>query len=249
MRDGAGEDLIFIEGLRLAVEFSRSGLKIADVFFTADFAGTPRGAEFLQTAVASNLAEVSQQVFDSLADTKNSQGVILIGEKPETNRQNIEAKLAETSKIPLLVMLHQINNPANLGAILRTCEAVDVSGVITTKHSADTFSPKALRGAMGASLRLPMWTNADFFEVLEWAKSNNFASVCADVHATKSYLEIDWQKPRMLIFGSEAHGLSAEEFEEIDESLLIPMANNVESLNLAVAAGVILFEARRQMSK
>ncbi len=248
VRDGLDGDLIFVEGLRLAEEVSHSRLKISDVFFTENFPQTERGAAFLQTAETSNLAEVSDKVFDSLADTKNSQGIILICEKPTASRTMIEASLAKTAKTPLLVLLHQINNPSNLGAILRTCEAVDVSGVIMTDHSADAFSPKALRGAMGASLRLPMWTNADFFEVLDWAKARNITSICADVKADRSYLEIDWQTPRLLIFGSEAHGLSAEEFEKIDESLLIPMANNVESLNLAVSAGVILFEAKRQKS-
>jgi RNA methyltransferase, TrmH family len=248
VRDGLIDELIFVEGVRLAEEVSRSGLNISDVLYTENFAQTERGAKFLKTAETSNLTEVSDKVFDSLADTKNSQGIILICEKPLTDQSIIEEKLSEMSKVPLIVLLHQINNPANLGAILRTCEAVDVSGVITTKDSANAFSPKSLRGAMGASLRLPMWTNADFFEVLSWAKLNNFTSVCADVSATKSYLEIDWNKPRLLVFGSEAHGLSAEEFKEVDQSLLIPMENSVESLNLAVSAGVILFEAKRQIN-
>ncbi len=246
VRDGLIDDLIFVEGLRLAEEISRSGLVISDVFYTTNFAQTERGEKFLQTVETSNLTEVSDKIFDSLADTKNSQGIIVICEKPETDQNIIEVNLAKSSKFPLLVLLHQINNPANLGAILRTCEAVGAAGVITTKNSADAFSPKALRGAMGASLRLSMWTNADFYDVLDWARTNTFTSVCADVNATKSYLEIDWKKPRLLVFGSEAHGLSAEEFKEIDESLLIPMENSVESLNLAVAAGVILFETKRQ---
>ena len=246
VRDGLIDRLIFVEGLRLAEEISRSGLIISDVFYTENFAQTERGRDFLQTAETSKLTEVSGKIFDSLADTVNSQGIIVICEKPETNQNIIESNLAKSSKFPLLVLLHQINNPANLGAILRTCEAVNVSGVITTENSADTFSPKALRGAMGASLRLPMWTNADFYEVLSWAKLNDFTSVCADVSATKSYLEVDWRKPRLLVFGSEAHGLSAEELDKVDESLLIPMENAVESLNLAVSAGVILFEAKRQ---
>lgn len=248
VRDGLIDRLIFVEGLRLAKEVSRSGLRIADVLYTENFAQTERGRQFLQTAETSNLTEVSDKIFDSLADTKTSQGIIVICEKPETDQSIIEAGLAKTSRVPLLVLLHQINNPVNLGAILRACEAVDVSGVVTTKDSTDAFSPKALRGAMGASLRLPMWTNADFYDVLDWAKANNFISVCADVNAGKSYLEIDWKKPRLLIFGSEAHGLSAEEFDKVDESLLIPMENNVESLNLAVSAGVILFEAKRQVN-
>ncbi len=243
VRDGAVDDLIFVEGARLAEETLRSRLQISEVFFTDEFALTMRGEEFLQSVETNKCFEVSGKIFESLADTKNSQGIVLVCEKPRTGQAIIETKISKTS---LFVLLHQINNPANLGAILRTCEAVDVSGVITTTHSADAFSPKSLRGAMGASMRLPMWTNADFYEVLDWAKSKNLTSVCADVNAKKSYLEIDWTKPRLLIFGSEAHGLSAEEFQKIDESLLIPMANNVESLNLAVSAGVILFEAKRQ---
>ena len=142
-------------------------------------------------------------------------------------------------------MLHRINNPNNLGAILRTAEAVDLNGVILTKNSADVFSPKSLRSAMGASLRLPIWTNADFFEVLSWARAKNLKSVCADISAGKSFREIDWNLPRLLVFGSEAHGLSEEERAEIEESLLIPMANSVESLNVAVASGIIFYEARR----
>ena len=249
VRDGAVDDLIFVEGLRLAEEFSRSDLRISEVFCTADFAGSTRGDELLQTIETGKCYEVSAKIFDTLAATKNSQGVIIIGEKPFTNRENFTDLLSKKSSNALLVALHQVNNPSNLGAILRTCEAADAAGVIITNRSANAFSPNALRGAMGASMRLPLWTNADFTEILDWAKSRGRTSVCADVNAQKSYTEIDWNKPRLLIFGSEAHGLSREEFERIDESLLIPMANNVESLNLAVAAGVILFEAARQFTK
>lgn len=246
VRDGFIKDSVFVEGLRLAKEISRSNLKITEVLFTKNFADDKRGQEFLQTVETSNLAEVSENLFDSLTDTKNSQGVVIICDKPATGKHLVEKKLNTPSEnFPLVVLLHQINNPSNLGAILRTCEAVNVAGVIVTKNSADVFSPKALRGAMGASLRLSIWKDADFFAVLDWAKENNLTSICADVNADKSYLETDWKKPRLLVFGSEAHGLSADEREKIDESLIVPMENNVESLNLAVSCGVILFEAKR----
>ena len=248
--DGREKDAVFVEGVRLAEEITRSDLKIYDVLYTEIFRQTQRGSSFLEKIKNSNanIAEVSDKIFNSLSDTKHSQGVIVISAKPETGKEVIEINLQNNNRrFPLVVLLHQINNPTNLGAILRTAEAVDVSGVITTKNSADVFSPKALRGAMGASFRLPMWSDADFFDVLGWASEKNFTSVCADVNAQKSYLEIDWKKSRLLIFGSEAHGLSAEERSEIDESLIIPMENNVESLNLAVSCGVILFEARRQI--
>jgi TrmH family RNA methyltransferase len=247
VRDSLIEDKIFVEGLRLAEEILRSDLKISDVFFTESFSQTERGQALLQKVEIFNPNEVSEKVFDSLSDTKNSQGIVIICKKPVTGRAAIEAALQiNLREFPLVVLLHQINNPANQGAILRTCEAVGVTGVILTENSAAVFSPKALRGAMGAAFRLPIWSNADFFEVLSWAKEKNLTSVCADVNAKKSYLEIDWKKPRLLVFGSEAHGLSVKERDAIDESLIIPMQNQVESLNLAVSSGVILFEAKRQ---
>jgi len=249
VRDGNVENLIYVEGARLAEEALRSNLKIYDVLFTESFSSAERGQFFLQSIENYNHAEVSENIFDSLSDTKNSQGIIVVCEKPPTGANFIERNLSANETLPLVVVLHQINNPANLGAILRTCEAVNTAGVILTKNSADVFSPKALRGAMGASFRIALWTEADFYKVLDWARMKNLISVCADVNASKSYSEIDWEKPRLLIFGSEAHGLSAEQRELIDESLLIPMENEVESLNLAVSCGVILFEAKRWKSK
>jgi TrmH family RNA methyltransferase len=247
VRDSLNDSVIFVEGLRLAEEVLRSNLKIHEVFFTGNFAQTERGKEFLRTVEKSNPVEVSEKVFNTLSETKNSQGIIVICEKTKTGKEVIESALTfDSRKFSLIVLLHRINNPANEGAILRTCEATGVSAVILTKNSADVFSPKALRGAMGASLRLPIWTDADFFDVLEWAKEKNLISVCADVNAKKSYLEIDWKKPRLLIFGSEAHGLSVKERNAVDESLIIPMENGVESLNLAVSGGIILYEAKRQ---
>ncbi len=245
---GRVKDAIFVEGVRLAEEVLRAELEIFDVLFTENFRQTERGQKFLQKIEykADNFAEVSENIFHSLSDTKNSQGIIIVAEKPATGKNIIDADLQKNNwLLPLYVLLHQINNPLNLGAILRSCEAVNVSGVILTENSTDVFSPKALRGAMGASFRLPIWINADFFEVLSWSKEKNLISVCADVNAEKSYLEIDWKKPHLLIFGSEAHGLSLKEREKIDESLIIPMENNVESLNLAVSCGVILFEAKK----
>lgn len=247
VRDSTSKAAIFVEGVRLAEEVLRSKLEIYDAFFTKSFAETERGQAFLQRVENSKLAEVSEKIFDFLSDTRNSQGVILICRRPENGREKIEIAIQNDSqKIPLVVLLHQINNPINQGAILRTCEAVGASGVILTKNSADVFSPKALRGAMGASLRLPVWIQADFDEAVSWAKEKNLISVCADINAKKSYLEIDWKTPRLLVFGSEAHGLNVDERDKIDESLIIPMENNVESLNLAVSCGVILYEAKRQ---
>ncbi len=246
MREGKIKDAIFVEGIRLAEETLRSDISIKEVFYTENFAENERGIKLLNRF--SNLKietfEVSEQILNSLSDTKTSQGVVLIAKKPQTGKEKIEASL--TKKFPLVLLLHEINNPSNLGAILRTAEAAGVCGVILTQNSANAFSPKTLRASMGAAFRVSVWENAEFSEVLSWAKENNLQTICADINAEKNYTEIDWKKPRLLIFGSEAHGLSFLERNEITESLIIPMENDVESLNLAVSCGIILFEAKRQ---
>jgi len=245
VRDGKIEDLIFVEGLRLVEEALRSDLKIEGIFLSETF--LERGKNLTENVAADvSLFTVSENIFSSLADTKTSQGVVLIARKPETGKHKIEANLAKIEQKPLVIVLHRINNPSNLGAILRTAEAADVCGVVLTVDSTDVFSHKSLRVTMGAAFRLPIWADADFVEILQWARENNLISSAADVRAEKNYTEIDWNKPRLLVFGSEAHGLSNEETSQIEEKLKIPMANGVESLNLAVSAGVILFEAKRR---
>jgi TrmH family RNA methyltransferase len=249
VRDRGEKDLIFVEGLRLSEEALNSNLPIKEVFIAGNFRQNSKAENFLERVSERRIEviEVSEKIFSSLADTKTSQGVVLISQKPATGKSVVENHIKETKpEFPLVILLQRINNPSNLGAVLRTAEAANVSGVILSENSVDAFSPKALRGAMGAAFRLPVWDDADFFEVLDWAKAKNLASVCADVNAEKSYLNIDWRKPRLLICGSEAHGLSERERKAVDESLIIPMENNVESLNLAVSCAVILFEARRQ---
>lgn len=248
VRGGRVRDQIFIEGLRLCEEALHSGLKISEVFFAENFPENERHEDFLKETEKLNQVEVSPKILDSLSDTKTPQGVIIIAERPENGKDVIEANLLKT-KFPLVVMLHQINNPSNLGAILRAAEAAGVSGIITTKNSADVFSPKALRGAMGAAFRLPIWTNTDYFEVLDWARKHNIKSVCADINSRKNYTEINWKLGRLLIFGSEGHGLTEAERKAANENLIIPMENNVESLNIAVACGVVLFEAKRQRTE
>jgi tRNA G18 (ribose-2'-O)-methylase SpoU len=101
---------------------------------------------------------------------------------------------------------------------------------------------------MGSVLRMKIWENTDFDEIIKKAEKKEIYSVCADINARKSYDQIDWKKPGLLVFGSEAHGLSEKERNIISGGLIIPMENNVESLNLAVSVGIILFEAKRQFN-
>lgn len=240
VRDGREPGYIFVEGVRLVEEARRSGVEIVEALVSESFQGKNESAN-LENAVV-----VADRIFDTITETKSSQGIVIIARKPVMSLEVVTMALSRDSGIPVVVFLSKINNPSNLGAILRTAEAAGVRGVIISRSSADVFSPKALRSAMGASLRLPIYENASFDEMLDWAHENELIPTAADISGQMNYTETDWTRPRLLIFGSEAHGLSDEETGKVEELVCIPMENEVESLNLAVSCGIILFEAKRQ---
>jgi TrmH family RNA methyltransferase len=251
VRDGKMRDLIFLEGKRLADEALRSNIRIEDCFVSDSFAESEVGSQFLKAAnlKEARIAGMTDRFFDSIAATNHPQGIILLARRPATDESRLEncpGLNHPDSKMRIVVFLIEVNNPANLGAIMRTAEAAGVCGIIVSKNSADPFSPKALRAAMGATLRLPVWDKAGLDEALKWAAKGKFLTTAADTNAKKIYSEVDWTRPRLLIFGSEAHGLAPANAANIEESIRIPMENQVESLNLAVSAGIILFEAKRQ---
>lgn len=248
VRDGKLGDLIFIEGVRLAEEAVRSGLPITEAFFAEDFAATADEGlpeEMRRAGVPS--FELPSRLFRTISDTKNPQGVVLIAERPTGGRTALEERLDASRGRSLTVLLHGISNPSNLGAILRTAEAAGAHGVITTDTSAGVYTPRSLRGSMGSAFRLPVWENAGFGEVLGWAKGRHLRTVGADTGGEVSYRDLDWNDGWLIVFGSEAHGLSFSERESLETSVRIPMRNGVESLNLAVSCGIILFEAGRDL--
>lgn len=248
IRDCKVVNLIFIEGLRLAEETLKSNINPAEVFISKEFTENQKNSQIIKKlSEHTEIYTVSEKTFKSISDTKNPQGIILICEKPEFEKESF-FQINPKNDFPIFILLHKINNPNNLGAIFRTAEAAGIKGIIISKNSVNAFSPKALRASMGSALRVSVWENVEFQEVLEWAKENNLTTICADINSDKNYTEVDWKKPRLLIFGSEAHGLSQTERKKIEESIFIPMEKTVESLNLAVACGVILFEAKRQNS-
>ena len=255
VRDGKESDLIFVEGARLCEEIVNSELSVEAVVHTPKFASSSsndgrdeRHARLLESLsrISSQIFSVSETVFASLSDTKSPQGVVAIARRPPSNAETFARRV--TVQSPLLLVLHRINNPSNAGAVVRAAEAAGSEGVIVTANSTDIFSPKALRGAMGSSFRIPLWTRAPLEEVFSWCKSRGIQTVCALPRAAQNYAEFDWRAAWALIVGEEGGGLTDAEIASADASVKIPMREPVESLNVAVAAAIMLFEAARQRS-
>ncbi len=249
VRDGRERDWIFVEGLRLVEEAIRSECSINKCFVSRAFTETARGDEIVRQLEKpeTDVFQLPDAIFRSIGDTDNPQGIVTIAKRPTDGKDSIEANLSKTETLlPVVVFLSEINNPSNLGAVLRTAEAAGAAGVITSTGSTDAYSPKSIRASMGSGFRLPVWENAETEAVFDWAAKFKLKATALDLGGTKTLYEIDWRTPRLLIVGSEAHGLGQEILVRAADIIKIPMQPPVESLNLAVSCGITLFEARRQ---
>jgi RNA methyltransferase, TrmH family len=255
VRDGKETNLIFVEGVRLCEEAVKSGLKVETTFHTPQFgsnfshdARDERHAQLLESLNrnSSQIFTVSESVFASLSDTKTPQGIAAVARRPPSDAKEFARRM--TVQSPLLLVLHRINNPSNAGAIVRAAEAAGANGVIVTLNSTDIFSSKALRGAMGSSFRMPLWTRAPLEEVFAWCRNHGIRTICALPRAENDYTEFDWRTACALVVGEEGGGLTDAEIASAGARVKISMREPVESLNVAVAAAVILFEAARQRS-
>lgn len=249
VRDGKVPGEIFVEGRRVVEEVIRSSTRLVECAMSDEFAESEFGGQVRNRLHGDGVPvlTVSDSLFKSVSDTVHSQGVALIAARPRTGRDEIEKAIAKDRQA-LIICLSAANDPSNVGAVLRTAEAAGAAAVILSKGSADAFSSKAIRSGMGSNVRVPVWENADIADVIKWAREHRIRVIAADGEAEQNYAAIDWRGPSMIIFGSEAHGLERKFLEMADEVVTIPMKNGVESLNLAVSAGIILFEAVRQHS-
>lgn len=245
VRDGKLDEAIFVEGMRLCEEALRSGLPIEAAIFSEELAQKEKAAQLIGQLgqVCDRLAAVSEKLLASISYTKTPQGIVVLAKRPRLAASTFKSSQPAS---PLLVVLHGINNPVNVGAILRTAEAAGATGAITTQQTSDPFSPKALRGAMGSAFRLPIWTKTTYGEVLSWCAERHIETVCADAEGSTIHTDLDWRTSKALIMGPESTGLTAEEVSAATSVVTIPMCGKVESLNVGVAAAVLLYEAARQ---
>ncbi|HJQ33196.1 MAG TPA: RNA methyltransferase [Pyrinomonadaceae bacterium] len=244
VREGREAGAVFVEGVRLCEDALRAYVGFELVLHTQALASDERGARLLEElrAVCDAVRLVSEDVLESVSDTKTPQGLAAVARRPETGREVIE----RAAGTPLVVVMHRANNPSNAGAMLRVAEAAGATAVIVTKGSADPLSAKALRGSMGSAFRLPLWTGATFEEALQWCSSRGIRAVATAAWAPSTHTELDWTPPRAVVVGPEAGGLTEVEARAAADCVRIPMRPPVESLNVATALAVILYEAARQ---
>jgi len=242
------QGLYLMEGVRLVEESLDGGVGPAIVLVAPDLLhATARGRALYErlrhepdARAAADLIEVSAAVLRHVSDTETPAGVVAALPR---------APLADLGALPaaagLVLVLDGIGDPGNAGTILRSGAAAGVDGVVALSGCADLYAPKVVRAAMSAHLRVPLAVDVTLAELEAWLPARGQA-ILADAHAPESVYDRDLRVPTVLIVGGEAHGARQTGVLTGVQPVSIPMPGAAESLNAAVAAAVILFEAVRQ---
>jgi len=188
-----------------------------------------------------DVVEVSEAVFAKLAFGDRSDGFVAIVRTGSTNLESLRLMPGE----PLVVVVEGIEKPGNLGAILRTADGAGASGVIAADPLTDLFNPNAVRASLGTIFSMPIAAGSTA-ATLDWLTTRGIMPIAARVDAATPYSEVDMRGPVALVLGSEATGLSGGWDDPRVTSVGIPMLGTVDSLNVSVAAAVMLYEAVRQ---
>ncbi|MCL2048320.1 MAG: RNA methyltransferase [Defluviitaleaceae bacterium] len=238
MAKGLGENTFILEGEKLIAEIPEH-YKVQRYFFSQSFAearGISQGVPFYNHKAPYEI--IRDNKFKSLADTVTPQGVLAVCEKiPYTLDDILGAR-------GFILLCERINDPGNAGTLIRTAAAAGASGVIFTRGSCNAFSPKVIRAAAGAALRLPIVENAS--GIFDTLKAANIPIYAAHPRGGVLPYELDLRQRFCLLLGSEAHGISQEAEQRADMLVRLPMTCDTESLNVSVAGSILMYEAVRQ---
>lgn len=257
VRLGDEHHLVFIEGIRLVEDALQAGVHFESVAYSLALEASERGAQLQDELlhVPCRGALVPQQILDAIADTESPQGIVAIVSRPHYELTDVF-----NDEVPLLIIADELQDPGNLGNIVRTAEAAGASGLITLRHTVDPYNLKALRASMGSAFRLPVATDVKRDEAIASciergikivasrlpAKNRVVLEDAAIVAKESPYTEADLTTPVAIVLGREASGISEDVSAAADMFVHIPMAEGIESLNVAAAATLLLYEAARQ---
>lgn len=184
---------------------------------------------------------VEDSVFRVMSDTQTPQGILSI-----LRQQQYSLEELLQAPAPLFLVLENLQDPGNLGTILRTAEGAGVTGVLLSRESVDIYNPKVVRSTMGSIFRVPFLYAEDLRETLRVLKSHGIQSFAAHLEGKKNYDRQDYRSGTAFLIGNESSGLTGELAACADTYIRIPMEGKLESLNAAVAAAVLVYEAYRQ---
>ena len=231
------QDVFVVEGIKMFLETPVD--RLVKIYVSEKFISNPSGRESLD---GFSYEVIRDDIFRHVSDTVNPQGILAVVKRKETG---IDEIIKSKGKNTFLI-LENLQDPGNLGTIMRTAEGAGVSGIIMAGNTVDIYNPKVIRSTMGATYRVPFMYTNDTEDVIMKLKKNNVVVAAAHLKGKRNYFNEDFNRSVAFIIGNESNGISDKTADMADLLVKIPMEGMVESLNASVAASLLMYEAYRQ---
>ncbi|RSK39387.1 TrmH family RNA methyltransferase [Mangrovimonas spongiae] len=228
-----------IEGKRELSLAIKGGYTIETVLFYPDLFSESEAKSLERNGI--EIIEISQDVFQKLAHRSTTEGVIAVAKTKSHQLHDIILN----NTTPLILVAEAPEKPGNIGALLRTADAANVDAVIIANPKTDLYNPNIIRSSVGCVFTKPIATGTTS-EILSFLKQNGIHIFCAALQASQDYHKQDYTNPTAIVVGTEATGLSDDWLQHSTQNIIIPMQGNIDSMNVSVAAGILIFEAVRQ---
>ncbi len=239
------ERRVFVaEGMKMCMEAPKKD--IVAMYVSESFIAKEGNRELL---AGYSYETVSNRAFAAISDTKTPQGILCLVKMPKYRMEDLmkgRTKEGAKAKQALILVLENIQDPGNLGTMIRTGEGAGVTGLLMSQDSVDIFHPKVIRATMGSLYRVPFYVTPDLPGAIQRLKSWGVMAYAAHLEGSVEYSQPDYRRPTAFLVGNEGNGLSPQAARLADCQVKIPLEGNVESLNAAVAAALLMYEARRQ---
>lgn len=233
-RERKNQGLFLIEGHREISLALKADVEIENLIYSPEYIKWELAIE------EEKIIEVSKKIFSKISYRENPDGFLAIAKSQERNLEDIKL-----SQSPLLVILEAVEKPGNLGAILRTADAIGLEAVIINDLKTDLYNPNIIRASQGAVFTVAVVLSS-IDETVEFCKKHGIKTFATMPEAKTTYIEADYNQGCAIVLGSEDNGLSAKWFKLADQKIKITMRGQIDSLNVSVSAAVVLFEALRQ---
>ena len=231
--------LFLIEGVREISLAIKGGYELETVLFYPELFSEEKRNDFINQEI--NIIEISKEVYQKLAYRDTTEGILAVAKTKPNSLDHLKLE----RKNPLILVAEAPEKPGNIGAILRTADAAHVDAVIIANPKTDLYNPNIIRSSVGC-----VFTNqiavGSTNEIINFLKQNNISIYCAALQASVNYHTQDFTTSTAIVVGTEATGLSEEWLENSAQNIIIPMQGEIDSMNVSVAAGILIFEAKRQ---
>lgn len=248
-RERKAQRLFVVEGIRAVAEVPSDLLY--SIYYVEGFTDSTEGEAFIRDISDKRpdipMEEVAAGVFGAMCDTVTPQGILAVVKMQDFSLSDV---MGTDGRPPLIVILENLQDPGNMGTIIRTAEGAGATGIITSGNTVDIYSPKVVRATMGSIFRVPHIVSDDLPDTVRMLQEKHSISVyAAHLKGEKYHDEFDFTSPTAFMIGNEGNGLSDEISALATHYLKIPMEGHLESLNASVAAGILMYEAQRQRRK